>query len=214
MRNALLIIGAGPGLGLALADHFGQHGYRVGLLNRQPDKVADLVAQLTAKGIEVHSQAADAAQPQELAQAITALQAKLGPVSTLIYNVAAMKARDILTETAETLTQDFQLNVANALLSVQVLHADLKATQGAVLLTGGGFALTPYPAYGSLSLGKAALRNLAFQLHERLKDDGIYAGTLTILGNVSPDSPTHSPAQLAELFWQMSQDRTAAEVQH
>lgn len=214
MNNALLLIGAGPGIGIALADLFGQHGYRVGLINRQPGKVAEQVAQLTAKGIEVYSEAADASQPAELARAITALQVKLGPVSALIYNAAAMKAVDILAETPETLTQDFQLNVAGALQSVQLLHADLKATQGVVLLTGGGFALTPYPAYGSLSIGKAGVRNLAQQLNERLKDDGIYAGTLTITGNVRPDSPTHSPALLAGLFWQMAQDRTAFEVQH
>lgn len=84
------------------------------------------------------------------ARTITALQAKIGLVSALIYNAAAMKAMDILAETPETLTQDFQLNVAGALQSVQLLHADLRATQGVVLLTGGLFALTPYPAYGSL----------------------------------------------------------------
>jgi short-subunit dehydrogenase len=159
-----------------------------------------LVEQLTAHGVEVYTQAADASQPAELERAITALRAQLGPVSALVYNAAAMKAQDILGETVETLTHDFQLNVANALLSVQLLHADLKATHGVVLFTGGGYALYPQPGYGSLSLGKAALRNLALQLHERLKEDGIYAGTLTIAGNVSPDSPTHSPARLAELF--------------
>jgi short-subunit dehydrogenase len=214
MNNALLLIGAGPGIGLAVAELFGQHGYRVGLINRQPAQVAGLVEQLTAKGIEVHSEAADAAQPEELTRAIAALQAKLGPISALLYNVAAMKSVDILAETAETLTQDFRLNVANALLSVQLVHADLKATQGVVLLTGGGLALTPYASSGSLSIGKAGLRSLAQQLHDRLKDDGIYAGTLTITGKVRPESPTHSPALLAGLYWKMAQERTVAEIQH
>lgn len=83
-----------------------------------------------------------------------------------------------------------------------------------VLLTGGTLALTPYAPYGSLSLGKAGIRNLAQQLHARLKADGIYVGTLTIAGGVDRDSPTHSPALLADLFWQMAQDRTTVEVQY
>jgi hypothetical protein len=32
------------------------------------------------------------------------------------------------------------------------------------------------------------------------------------MGNVSPDSPTHSPALLAGLFRQMAQDCTTVEV--
>lgn len=105
-------------MGMGIATLFGQHGYRIGLVSRNPAKLAGLLAQLTAQGIEVHTQAADAANLDELTQAITALQTQLGPVSALVYNAAAMRAQDIMNETAETLIQDFRLNVAGALQSV------------------------------------------------------------------------------------------------
>src|SRR4051794_14549545 len=181
-NRAAIFIGAGPGLGITAAELFGQHGYQIGLINRQPKNASVLVEQLAAKGIVACSQPADASQPAELEQAIGSLRAKLGPISALVYNAAAIREKDILAETAETLTRDFQVNVAGALQSVQLLLQDLKATRGVVLLTGGGFANYPHPAYGSLSIGKAGLRNLALQLHQRLKDEGIYAGTLTVGG--------------------------------
>jgi len=46
-----------------------------------------------------------------------------------------------------------------------------------------------------------------------LKPDNVYVGLLTIANIISESSPTHSPAVLADKFWQLYQDRTTAEEQ-
>jgi short-subunit dehydrogenase len=214
MSKSILIIGAGPGFSTGVAEKFGSEGYSVGLISRNAEKLQALSDQLAKKGIENHFSVADAGVQAELEHAITDLKTKLGGVSVLLYNAAALKNKDIWTETTDDLVQDFKLNVAHALYSAQILHDDLINNQGAILLTGGGLSKNPNPQYGSLALGKAGTLNLALQLNKRLKADGIFAGTITINGFIRPFSPTHSPEILAEKLWKLFQNRTDAEVQH
>jgi hypothetical protein len=118
---------------------------------------------------------------------------------------------DILQVAPQQLVQEFGINVA-ALGSVQALLADLKQASGTLLLTGGGRGTHPDPHYGSLSIGKAGLRSLAAQLHQRLQPEGIYVGLLTITKGIQDGEPTYSPAALAEHFWQMAQARISLET--
>jgi short chain dehydrogenase len=97
--------------------------------------------------------------------------------------------------------------------ALQAAITDLKQKLGAVLLTGGGLANHPHPMYGSLSIGKAGIRNLALQLHDPLKADGIYLGTLTITNTVTPNSATHSFDIVVDKFWELFLNRSEAEGQ-
>jgi short-subunit dehydrogenase len=210
MAKSLIIIGYGPGLSTALATRFGAEGYTLGLVSRT--RHDDSLTQLAEASITAHFEAADAGDISTLQQALHRLSTKLGGVGTVVYNAAALKAADILQVAPPQLMQEFGINVAAALGSVQTLLADLKKTSGTVLLTGGGLGTHPDPQYGSLSIGKAGLRSLAAQLHQRLQPEGIYVGLLTITQGIQAGDPTYSPAALAERFWEMAQARTSLET--
>lgn len=68
------------------------------------------------------------------------------------------------------------------------------------------------PDIASISMGKAGLRNLALQLHQVLKPENIFVGTITISGWISPESQTHTPAMLAKKFWDLNQARNQVEI--
>jgi NAD(P)-dependent dehydrogenase (short-subunit alcohol dehydrogenase family) len=210
MVKSLIIIGYGPGLSSALATRFGAEGYTLGLVSRT--RHDDSLTQLAEAGITAHFEAADAGDIPALQQALQRLSTKLGGVGTVVYNAAVLKATDILEVAPQHLVQEFSINVAAALGSVQALLTDLKKASGAVLFTGGGLGTHPDPQYGSLSIGKAGLRSLASQLHQRLQPEGIYVGLLTITQGIRPGDPTYSPSALAEYFWQMAQARTSLET--
>jgi NAD(P)-dependent dehydrogenase (short-subunit alcohol dehydrogenase family) len=57
----LAIVGAGPGMGLAIAKTFGANGNKVGLLSRDSAKLHPLVAELAEHGIEAAAFALDVA---------------------------------------------------------------------------------------------------------------------------------------------------------
>ena len=117
-------------------------------------------------------------------------------------------------ETAEDLTAGFTLSVANAFAATKALRADLKENKGSVLFTGGSSAIYPNTDIDTISLGKAALRILTYQLRDALKADHIFVGTVTINGKISPTSKTHSPKILAQKFWDLNQARNQVEIIH
>jgi short-subunit dehydrogenase len=214
MNKNIIIVGAGPNLSLGIAEKFAENNFSVGLISRNEEKLKEQVADFKAKGIKAEYAIADAYDTLQLENAVIKLTAELGNVDVLLYNAAAMKYKNIIDEKTEDLVDDFKISVANAFHCVKTLHKQLKETNGAVLFTGGGLALYPNVQVGSLSLGKAALRNLAFQLHEVLKQDDIYFGTLTINNAIQPESKTHSPKILADKFWEMYLSRTETEIQY
>ncbi len=208
----MIIIGMGPGLSYGIAERFGREGFVVGMISRNSEKLAAYQQQLAGQGIESVFATADVSSETELTVALDLLTAQLSRVDVLQYNAVDYRMKFILNETIDDLTNGFRISVGNALVSVRHLLPKLTETGGAVLLTGGGAANYPSPEMGSISLGKAGIKNLAYQLNPVLAERGIFLGTVTVSGGISADSPTHSPAILSEKFWALYQARNPVEV--
>ena len=211
MKKSILIIGAGSGLSNSVAEKFGTEGFAVSLISRNAANLEIIKTDLAAKGISVNYATADAGNAAQLTKAINDLAAQPDAFDVVLYNAAVVKEKDIMDESSAVLVEDFTINVSNALHSLQVVYPRLREKKGTFLLTGGGLGVAPSAAWGSLSIGKAGIRSLAYQLHDRLKDEGIYVGLLTINGLIKPESETHSPALLADLFWKLYQERSVVE---
>lgn len=112
----------------------------------------------------------------------------------------------------EELVQHFRLDVAGAWTVCRDLIEDPEFLQnkGAPLFTGGGFGIHPFPAFGAMSLTKAALRSYAYMLNEALAPKGIYAGTVTINGPIGMND-FFSADRIAEAFYELYEKRTECE---
>lgn len=83
----------------------------------------------------------------------------------------------------------------------------IKNKSGAILLTGGKSAIKPMAVIGFLSPMAAALRNYAYILNEELAEKGIYAGTMTIGCEITPEIADN----IASLYWDMYTKRDRVE---
>ncbi|MCB0171240.1 MAG: SDR family NAD(P)-dependent oxidoreductase [Anaerolineae bacterium] len=202
-EKSCVVVGAGPGIGLAVAKRFGREGFQLALVARRAEALTQYVADLEQTGLTAHAFPADAADFNSLVQAFTQIQAQLGPPEVLVYNAAVVKPEPPSTLPVEDLSAAFRVNVAGALVCAQQVIPKMKARQrGTILFTGGGLALNPYPAYASLAAGKAALRNLTYSLGADLEAEGIQVATVTIAGFVKPG--THfAPDLIAEKYWEL-----------
>jgi short-subunit dehydrogenase len=182
------IIGAGPGIGAAVAEAFAEEGLNLSLIARSPEHLRELVAELIKQtGRRVQTFAGDAGNDQSLLAALRAAVRALGPVDVLIYNVASFETGRPTTLSTERLLSEFHTNVAGALTAAREVAGPMrKRKHGTLLFTGGGFAYEPAPNYASLSLGKAALRSLTYTLAQELGVDGIHVATVTVHGFVQP----------------------------
>ena len=200
-----IIIGAGPGLGQAIARRFGAEEHRIGLVARDPSSLQSMAEGLGALGVTTATETADAGDPDALTRAIKALEQRQGPCTTLVYNAAVLKAADPLELSVARLHAEFDVNLVGGLVAAQAVAPTMMARgSGAILFTGGGLALEPYPEWSSLALGKAALRSLAFSLNKTLAPSGVQVAVIAICGIVAEGTP-FDPNVIADEYWRLAQ---------
>ncbi len=214
MSKVIVIIGAGPGIGQAVAEKFGTEGFSVALISRRKEKLEKLRNELAEKGIDAHAFVGDAGDAESMKDAFNQIWEIWEHIDVVHYNAAKLKMVNIANETADGLTRDFKVNVAGAMTMVNLVASDMeKKGEGTILLTGGGFALEPNPDFGSLAIGKAGIRNLAGSLHAAMKSKNIFVGTVTVCGYVKQDAEKHNPRNIAAQFWKLYTDRNEFEIQ-
>jgi short-subunit dehydrogenase len=211
-KKLIVVVGAGPGVGNHVAKKFGVNNFRVVLVSRNRDALDQYVQELNSEGIETYTVAADAASSASLTDAFEKIKKNYGTTDVLVYNAAVLKGGKPTSLTAESLVSHYQVDVAGALhCALQVITDQVKQKEGTILFTGGGLAQYPSADYTTVSIGKAALRNLAFTLAEELKPQGIFVGTVTITGYVAPG--THfAPELIAEKYWELYEKREEHEI--
>ncbi|RUT35843.1 SDR family NAD(P)-dependent oxidoreductase [Paenibacillus zeisoli] len=211
MSKNLVIVGAGPGVSAAVARKFGSNGFRVVLVARNPLSLEVLANELRDQSIEAYTVAADASKPESISEAFQTIREQHGTPDVLLYNAAFISKAAISTLEEQQLIDEFKVNVVGALSSVkEVIPAFRERKEGTILITGGGFALSPSPDYASLSIGKAGVRSLALSLAQELQPDNIYVGTVTIGGYVTKGT-AYDPDAIAEKYWELYQKRDQAE---
>src|SRR3954453_2854134 len=202
----LLLVGAGPGLGSAIARRFAREGYRVTLVARSAETLVPIAQQLSAAGAEVGRILADAGDPESLRAALEPVFATSGAPGVVIYNAALMTFDDLFTVSAEQLADAYAVNVVGGIETAQVAVPAMRAAGGGTLLfTGGGFADALPAALATVSLGKVTLRALATMLARELREDGIHAASLTVLGQIAPGTP-FDPDSIAEVYWAIADE--------
>ncbi len=184
MSQVCLVVGAGPGIGSAVAMAFAREGYGVALASRNPAKLQPHCADIRrATGRAARAYAADAGDEASLRQLFDTVTAELGAPEVVIYNAAsAHKGRPTVVPPQQWL-EDYRANVLGALICAQLAAGPMREQgHGTILFTGGGFAHEPSAPYASLSSDKAALRNLTYTLAQELGAYGIHVATVTVYG--------------------------------
>jgi short-subunit dehydrogenase len=199
----LLLVGAGPGLGLEIARRFGIGGYGVTLVARNKDGLEELAKNLADTGAEIDTISADASDPEGLRDRMSAVYRRPGAPGLIIYNAVMGAPDQLLSSSVGHLQEAYTVDVIGAIVVAQVAAPAMRAAGfGTIVVTGGGFADHPIPVLATVSLGKAALRSAATMLAADLEADGIRVATLTILGQIVAGT-AFDPERIAERYWEV-----------
>lgn len=171
--KTVVVTGASRGIGLATARRFHTEGARVGLVARDPDRLASAAAEL---GGSCHAVAADLSEQSECVRAVDEIENALGPVDVLVSNAGILR-RDFV---ADVKVQDFEdsyrLNVGAALwLTQRVLPGMRERRYGRIALVASELGLFGGPSYASYCTSKFALVGLAEVLWHELAGSGVHA---------------------------------------
>jgi NADP-dependent 3-hydroxy acid dehydrogenase YdfG len=200
---SIVIVGAGPNLGLAVAQRFGREGFAVGLVSRTQEKLDGLAAQLQGEGIRAAGAAADIRDAEGLAAAIESLAHELGPVEVLEYSPlpAAEFMKPILDTTVEDVRGPLEFSVLGAVAAARAVLGPMReAGRGTILYTTGGAAIKPYPLRAGVGVSFAGEVAYARMLHDELAGSGVHVAHTAIGGRIAPGE-AHEPADVAEVLW-------------
>ena len=193
----------GRGVSLAVARRFGAAGFRIAMLARRADRLAGIERDLLPAGVEARGYTVDLAIEAQVRGAFQKIEAQMGAPAVLVYNASAGRAGRPTSLGEGALVSDFRVNAVAPLWCVQeVLDGMMEAGRGTILFTGGGLALSPQTDFASLSIGKAAIRTLAFTLAQELQSTGIHVATVTICGFVQ-EGTRFAANLVAEEFWRL-----------
>jgi NAD(P)-dependent dehydrogenase (short-subunit alcohol dehydrogenase family) len=212
----IAIIGAGPGMGLAIARIFGAQGYKVALLSRSPAKLEPLVAELADQGIGAAAFTADVLDRASIASGLTAAKQQFGSIDVLEYSPAdrGLPLASISQLTHDNLQVAFDFNVHGAFAAVQAVLPDMLARRaGTILFTTGASSVHPHlgnEMFANFAVAGAGLRAYAHALHAALGPSGVQVGHVAI-GAWIGQQPGATPEVIAPLYWELHTRRDQVE---
>ncbi|MET1037644.1 MAG: SDR family NAD(P)-dependent oxidoreductase [Aeromicrobium sp.] len=210
--TTIAIIGAGKGLGAAVARRFGAEGFAVGLISRHQGRLDALASELAGEGIQARGFAADVRDPASIAAALEQVTETLGPIEVLQYSPLPQKdfMRPVLETTPADLVGPIEFSIYGPVAAVhQVLPGMrfLGEDTGTILFVNGGSAVTPGRNVTGTSVAFAGQAAYIQLLHEVLAEEGIHVAQLIIGGRIIEGDAEKDPDVLAEHLWNLHAKR-------
>ena len=204
--TTLLVVGAGPRLGGAIARRFGAAGFDVALVSHDEAALTGLGTQLQDEGITTGWSVADIADDAALRAAIARFAEHTGRIDVVVHNVSVWREISLLELTPEQLFADVHAGAASLLTIAQTVAPGMIGRGGGTIIaTGSAAADSPGPGVPTLGVQKAALRSLIRSMALELGPQGVHCATVTINGVLG--TPGFDPAAIAELYYAIATEQ-------
>ncbi len=132
-----VVIGAGPGLGAAIARRFARAGFPITLIARNRDAAEGIAARLREHGVPVLPLEADVTDEDALRSAIDRSVDEFGVPDVVVYNAALIR-RDAPGEmTAQQHLDAYAVNVVGALTAAAYAIPAMASRGGSFIITSG-----------------------------------------------------------------------------
>ena len=202
----MAIIGAGPGLGAAVARRFGREGFSVALISRDQSKLDALAAELNDVDIDAHGYAADVRDPAALEFVLAQAAAELGPITVLQYSPLPARTylKPVLELTPELALEALQFSALGLIHAARaVLPAMREAGDGSIILINGGTSVQARAGFAGTSVAFPAESAYGEMLHDALADEGIRVAQLVIPGSIPKLQLDNGIDSVAERIWEL-----------
>lgn len=238
--KTILILGSGPGIGVAVASTFAVRGFtHVALVSRDAERLAkdeDIVVDaIQERGYSCQTKTwqCDLSNLAQLKETLKAVQG-FGSLECVLFNAARVGGKPPFDEHLEDIDGDFRVrlwpsSIASADIPVQTTNLALYETaqwampllkqapsSGSLFVTS-TTQLYKEPVYElfSLSMVKSAQRALVLSLNHYFGKD-VHVALLSVGGVVAPEAKNVSPESIAEKAWELykqPKDKWAREIE-
>ena len=183
-KGVCLVIGAGDGLGGAIARAFAAEGHPVAI-TRRARHLDQLEALAREIGPDAHAFGVDARSEEETVALFDRIEADIGPIEVVVFNIGANVRFGIRETTARVFTKVWEMACfAGFLAGREAARVMGPRGAGSILFTGATASLRGRDGYAAFAAAKAGLRMLAQSMARELGPEGIHVAHVVCDGAI------------------------------
>ncbi|OSZ69028.1 short-chain dehydrogenase [Sphingomonas sp. IBVSS1] len=187
-NGVAVVIGAGDATGGAAAAAFARDGLIAVPVRRNGDQLAPLNDRIVAEGGRCVAVGADARNEAEMIALFDRIEAEIGAVEVLVFNIGANSPMPILEETVRRYTKIWEMcALAGFITGREAARRMVPRGRGTIIFTGATASLRGSAGFAGFSGGKFALRSLAQAMARELGPRGIHVAHSIIDGAIDTD---------------------------
>lgn len=213
-KGVAMIIGCGNGLGAPLARRFAKAGLNIGVASRNKTEMRQIHQEVASLGARAVCVPCKHGKFEELKGAIEQVEAVLGNITVLIYNVGDYYSQENIPMQIDEwgegmeIAEYFKAGVAAADVAARkIIPNQVKAGKGTILITlpGDNKDIRGSKNYPGFAMAKFGLRSLGQWLGRDLKPKGIHVARIITSGLVADKGQRKrlSLDETAEIYWQV-----------
>ena len=221
-----VVVGAGDGLGSAVARRFAREGFVACLVRRHGDKLDGACKEIEAAGGRAHAFGADARREDEMVALFDRIEREVGPIEVAVHNIGANVNFSILEMEARKFLKVWEMACFTGFLTGrEAARRMVPRGRGTILFTGATASLRGGSGFAAFAGAKFALRALAQSMARELGPKGVHVAHVVVDGPIDmpwirenfPEMVASRPADgllapdaIAESYWALhSQARSA-----
>ena len=187
LKPSCLIVGAGDGVGSALARAFAREGLAV-CITRRPrnlDKLEAVAAAIRAEGGEAHAYGVDARVEAEMIALVDKIEAEVGPLQVVVFNIGANVRFPVIDTTAQVYSKVWEMAALSGFFTGrEAARVMAPRGKGTILFTGATASTRGGAGFSAFAGAKAALRQLAQSLAREMGPQGIHVAHVVVDGMI------------------------------
>jgi NAD(P)-dependent dehydrogenase (short-subunit alcohol dehydrogenase family) len=186
-RGACLVVGVGDGVGSAIAQAFASEGYTVCMTRRSRhlDQLEALAARIRDGGGDARAYGVDARQEAEMVALVDRIEAEVGPLEVVVFNIGANVRFGVVETTAQVFSKVWEMACfAGFLTGREAARVMLPRGRGTILFTGASASLRGKDGFSAFASAKAGLRAMAQSLAREVGPKGLHVAHVVVDGAI------------------------------
>jgi len=186
-RRACLVVGAGDGVGSAIARAFAAEGFEVCVTRRARnlDQLEKLARSIRESGGKAHAFGVDARQEDDMVELIARIEREVGPLEVVVFNVGANVRYELRETSGRVFTKVWEMACfAGFLTGREAAKVMVPRGAGTILFTGATASLRGSTGYAAFAAAKSGLRAVAQSMARELGPLGIHVAHVVIDGAI------------------------------
>ena len=223
-KKVALIVGAGDYIGAAISKRFAKEGYTVCLGRRNVEKLAPLIAEISAAGGEAKGFSLDARSEESVAEVFAEIEENIGALGVVIFNVGANVQFPFVETTARVFNKVWEMACfAGFLTGREAAKYMTPRKRGSIFFTGATASVKGNAGFAAFASAKAGLRAMAQSMARELGPKNIHVAHLVIDAGVDtewvhklmaergidesqvPEDGLMKPESVADAYWYLHQ---------